>query len=441
MKRLYWRIFLSFWAVIVVTTAISMGMTALLLRDDVAVGRAEALRGSLGALSEQAQRVLDRQGKQGLRDWLAGQQGELPTPLLLLDAEGRDLLDRPLPPGMQEFLRRQAAGPQAGLRRPRHVIVGPDGAPYRLVVPRGDPRFAPWFQRPGSRLLYLAVLLLVSGLVCLLLARHITRPVRALRNAGQAIAAGALDARVGPEVGRRRDELGALARDFDRMAERVQQLLESRQRLLRDVSHELRSPLGRLQVAAGLLRQRGNAGSAQNLDRIEQEVANLDGLIGRILDFARLETVEAVRDEPVDLAELCDSVAQDAMFEGRGRGLEVRVAGCRQPLHCAGDAELLRSAVENVVRNALQHARHGVDLSLQAIQPGWLQISVADDGPGVTDDELPRLFEPFFTGQGRGAGIGLAIARRAVQLHGGRIQAANSAEGGLKVDIDLPGTG
>jgi two-component system sensor histidine kinase CpxA len=221
------------------------------------------------------------------------------------------------------------------------------------------------------------------------------------------------------------------------MAERVEQVLENQQRLLRDVSHELRSPLTRLQIAAGLLRQKAAQGELPQVERIDQEVLNLDGLIGQILKFARLDSLKQIDAEPVDIAELLAGIVADARFEGRAVNCQVQLEGDGAP-QVAGDAALLASALENVIRNAVQHASSEVLVTYQAGDTGHVLVEISDDGGGVEEDQLVQIFAPFHAGVDGGAGIGLAIASRAISLHGGEIHASRNARGGLQVSIRLP---
>jgi len=438
-SRIYWRIFLSFWAVILVTTAITVGLGALLLEQEIDASRRAFLRGNMGALAGQAQQALEQGGEPALRDWLLATQPDLPAPLLVLTPDGRELLDRGLPPVPIGMLQRRAAR-RGGPGPPVRALRATDGPDYLLLpAPAKGRRLGGWFGQRGGRPVFFGVLILVSGVTCLLLARYLTRPLDTLRAAGQAIAAGDLAARAGSDAGARRDEIGALARDFDRMAERVQQLVESQQRLLRDVSHELRSPLTRLQAAAGLLRQRAGPDEVSNLDRIDKEVAQLDALIGQILAYTRLEQLERVDPSPVDLVSLLMDIAADARYEGAAAGIEVSLDAPSTQI-VQGDIRLLHSALENVVRNAVQHAGSCVRVSVGSTDAG-LKLLVSDDGPGVDVEALARLFEPFYTGTemaGRGAGIGLAITQRAVNLHGGEVAARNGPAGGLEIEISLP---
>lgn len=449
MTRVYWRIFLTFWLVLVMAVVVTVGLNAIMFRDEVAYTRADTLRGSLDALSEQAERRLQQSGTEGLRDWLRELQSDSPMPpLLIIGPDGDEILGRALPPGFRKnrtFGRGagirddRPSGPRARFRPAIRRFADVDGRQYVMVLPPIRPRSGDWFATTRLRSVFPVVLVLISGIVCLLLARYLTRPIAAFRRAGQSIAAGDLGARVGTDIARRTDEFGDLARDFDDMAGRVEQLVESQQRLLRDVSHELRSPLARLQAATGLLRQRG--GDDPNLDRIEREIDVLNVLIGQVLGFSRIQSRTSLEAERVDLTELVRGVVDDATFEGAAHERRIEFAPASRAVVLA-DPTLLRSALDNVVRNALQYATEvvTVDIGPQA-SAGSVTIRVQDDGSGVAVADLPHLFDPFFTGETpqAGAGIGLAIARRVVELHGGTIAASNADGGGLVVTIVVPG--
>lgn len=320
-----------------------------------------------------------------------------------------------------------------------YVLVYGQRAPsqlQRLLSPR----------RIGLRAL---VTLVFGGLICFLLARSLTAPIRTLRAATHRFSEGDFKARVGGELGRRRDEIADLGRDFDQMAERIEGLMNGQRRLLRDVSHELRSPLARLTVALELARASCPPEAAGPLDRIELEANRLNGLIGQLLTLAALESgADASEKGPVDLKVLVEEVADDADFEAQHHRRTVRVARA-EPLTTHGSETLLRQAVENIVRNALRYTAEetAVEITLERSPtqqgPGAL-LTVRDHGPGVPEEALPHLFEPFYRvaeareRQSGGTGIGLAIAERAVVAHGGAISATNAPEGGLLVRIRLP---
>lgn len=446
MTRLWLRIFLSFWLVIALALAAAVAITGTERRAEVERARTAVLRSALDAFALQAQQVLDSSGVDGLRRWLAAETAERPDPpLLVIAPDGRELLGRPLPPafpGAAPFLRRLEERPGERRRLPVRVLRDDSGGRWLLFVPAREGPSARWRSvRETQRNFFLAALL-ASGLVCFLLARWLTRPLRALREAGGQIAAGHLDARVGGRIGARRDEIGALAREFDHMAGRVESLVGAQRQLLRDVSHELRSPLTRLQTAIGLLRQREPHAADADLERIEREAARLDAMIGQILAYSRLQAHGGISRQPLELAALLEDIVADARFEARESGIRIDLEAAPAAA-LSGDETILRSAIENVVRNALAHARSRVLVTLTRSGEGMSTVTVTDDGPGVADDALARLFEPFYqapgdAGRWRGHGLGLAITARAVALHGGRVRAAHADRGGLAVEIRLP---
>ncbi|MCA9564638.1 MAG: HAMP domain-containing protein [Myxococcales bacterium] len=302
---------------------------------------------------------------------------------------------------------------------------------------------------PGPVGLRLIIVFVVSGLICFAVARQLTKPLDQLRQATRAVAHERLDVRVSPQVGTRRDEIGALGRDFDLMVDRVQGLLDDQQRLIRDVSHELRSPLARLSVALELARSADVDHLPQHLDRIERESNRLNEMIGDLLDVARIDAqAEQGKREPVDLAALVEQVVADAVFEARGTERTVEIVAT-SPVTITGYAETLRRAIENVVRNGVRFTDAGTRVSVsveQSMRGGeeFAIIVVQDRGRGVPDDDLERIFQPFVrVGEARdrksgGTGIGLAVTQRSVKAHGGTVRAENVEGGGMRVVIELP---
>lgn len=276
-----------------------------------------------------------------------------------------------------------------------------------------------------------------------LLAWYFAKPVRNLRWALGAVAEGRLETRIQSRMGRRRDEIADLGRDFDRMALELQRLVESQRQLLHDVSHELRSPLARLQAAIGLARQDPRQ-IEMTFDRIECESTRLATLVGELLTLARLESG---RDETparsLDLVELLADIAEDARFEARSNGRDLHFSGSGERF-VLGRAEPLHRAFENVLRNAVKYTCPGstVEVALDGADSGHVCVSVRDHGPGVLPRELETIFQPFHRGHRNAAtegfGLGLAIARRAIQSHQGTILASLPEDGGLRVEIRLP---
>jgi two-component system sensor histidine kinase CpxA len=287
----------------------------------------------------------------------------------------------------------------------------------------------------------LLVFTVAGAVFCFLVTRNLTKPLNQLGEAAASIAEGRIETRVHPSLTQRRDEIADLARNFDRMAERIETLVTGQRRLLGDVSHELRSPLSRLIVALGLVKRDCGPEAAEHLERIGLEARRLDTLIGQLLTLTRIDSgIDRATPAKFDLADLVQEVANDADFEARARHRKV-VIEAAAPCPVTGFEELLRSAIENVVRNAVRHTREGtaVEISLQARESRAL-LRVRDYGPGVPESMLSDMFLPFrriANDDSEGAGLGLAIAERAVNVHHGTIRAANSPTGGLIVDIDL----
>ncbi|HEY4365526.1 MAG TPA: ATP-binding protein [Bryobacteraceae bacterium] len=287
------------------------------------------------------------------------------------------------------------------------------------------------------------MLLSMGGIVFFyFVSRYVTKPLAKLGQAAAGIAEGRFDTRVDPSLLRRRDEIAGLARNFDTMAERIEALITGQRRLLGDVSHELRSPLSRLIVALSLVKQGPAEEAAENLERIGLEARRLDSLIGQLLALTRIDSgVDRGAPAPFDLTNLVQEVSNDGDFEARAHNRRVVIERA-DPCTVSGFEELLRSAVENVVRNAIRYTAEGtaIEISLEARGPQAV-LRVRDHGPGVPETMLADIFLPFrrvANGNFDGAGLGLAIAGRAVNLHHGTIRAQNASTGGLVVEVELP---
>ncbi len=326
------------------------------------------------------------------------------------------------------------------------------GAIWALHGRNGDPWHGPGPPVPGPaapRGLEPLLLPMLAGSVVSLvfafgLARHFSRPIRRLRTAFEQVAEGRLGTRIGAAAGPGLDELAELGRGFDRMAARLQGMIETQDRLLHDVSHELRSPLARLQVTADLMRQQPQR-QQELLQRIERDTGRMDALIGELLTLARLDASDAAQDEDIELGALVRSVIDDAAIEAQAKGCPLLLEADATAAAAAtrGRARLLQRAVENVVRNAIAYSPAGQPVTLSAnCEQGQWTLTIRDQGPGVAEADLLRIFEPFFRSGARrgheGWGLGLAIAARVLQAQGGHIAAANRVQGGLEVSLSLP---
>ncbi len=363
-----------------------------------------------------------------------------------VDADGREILGRSVPKGEVEGENARAPTEQASPQMSRRVVLA-DGRAYVLSVD-GWSQGASFGQGgpggrggPGPLLFPLAPIvggMLASLAVAALLAWYVAKPIRSLRQAFHAAGQGNLDVRIGDGMGRRRDELADLGRDFDRTAAQLKLLMDGQRRLLHDVSHELRSPLARLQAAVGLARQQP-ANVEASMDRIERESMRMDKLLEELLALSRAEAGLGVgHEENVDLVELVHGVVRDAMFEADARSSSVAFDTDVSALGATtiiGNHEMLHRALENVVRNAARHTPSGTRVHVAGTHDAArreIQFTVTDEGSGVAATELGAIFEPFYRGsQARGTpghGLGLAIARRVVEAHGGthpRVQPCN----------------
>jgi two-component system sensor histidine kinase CpxA len=366
--------------------------------------------------------------------------------LYLFREDGSTLIPKEPPEPVREVAARVRTEGDLEVERDAADLVGFVVPGTRTVAVGRVARTPAWARALGTDTLPLRLLVIVvaSGVVSFALARHLTRPIRSLRRATQRIASGDLSTRVVPEVGTTDAELEALARDFDVMTERVESLLVSQKRLLTDVSHELNSPLARLRVALELARRRAGPDANAPLDRIEREAERLGALVAEILTLASLEQKGLGDLVTVDLRALVDEVARDADYEATSRGAHVRVARA-DDVSLAGAPEALRRAVENVVRNAVRFAQKGTEVAIELTDDGAdVHLTVRDHGPGVPERELRAIFQPLHRVEADraretgGAGLGLAIAERAVVLHGGTIEAENAEGGGLRVRMRLP---
>ncbi len=447
MRSLFLRIFLSFWAAQALFLVLAILVTIALRPPRRSIENMEPQ-----ALAE-AINAYQTGGERAAFDYLENFQRTQHVRAFVFDDSGRELSGRMPPPWIEDMLRTGKPHFHGWLDRLlpgrfSQLSLTLNGKRYALILELAPgPRiFHGPREIPG---LGISIAVISSGVVCYLLAWSLAKPVTRLRQAAQNLAAGDLSARAGAPLKGRRDELAELMRDFDRMAERIESLVESQSRLLKDVSHELRSPLARLSVALGLVRQKAAPEVEGSLNRIELEADRLNQLIQRLLTIARLESgTDGIRKRKLSLRELVEHVAYDAEYETPGRTCKVTANGTDDFL-VEGDPELLRSAVENVIRNATRYTAEGtvVDIQLQReSRPEGEQVvvRVRDCGPGVPDEALGRIFQPFYrlddarNRQTGGAGLGLSIAERAIRLHHGQIRASNRPEGGLEVEIRVP---
>ena len=452
MRTLFLKIFLWFWAAMaLVVLALILTYTLLNLLQEERLQ--QEANGPTRVFAETAAKTFEREGDPGLSEYLARIENQARQQAYLFDANGTEVSARNAPSEVSELARQVLSGQQHEFTRPnpeRLMVVrvnAPSGAAYVMVSKWLLPRRRPFVPDIRILLLQLVAVIVTVGLVCFWMARHLTKPVVQLRAAAHKLAEGDLSARVGES--RRRDELADLGRDFDRMAERIEALLQSQQRLLGDISHELRSPLARLNLALGVARRKAGPEAITAHDRIAREAERLNELIGQLLTLTQLESgVDETPTEAIELTQLVEEIVADADFEAHNHGRAVKLtttAECK----LNGNRDLLRSAIENVVRNAVRYTAPNTTVEVGLSESngnGHKQavIRVRDYGPGVPSDALQNIFRPFYRvadardRESGGTGLGLAITERAVRLHSGQVVAENAPDGGLAITLSLP---
>jgi two-component system sensor histidine kinase CpxA len=451
MRSLFLKIFFWFWAT-VIATGVALILTFILEPRSVPSRWHATLIDTARYSGTIAVETDERDGIGATSAYLQRMERETHITACLFDTAGKVIAGT----SCQDFLgmasrvmasRASDFSMRYGIARVALMLTGQSGRDYIFAteLPAG-PRAAMGMDRAAA-ILQWGVALLVSGLICLLLTRYLTAPIVGLRKMSQKLAAGDLSARTGFGLGQRRDEIGDLVRDFNAMASRIEELISRQRQLISDVSHELRSPLARLNVALDLSRER--KGNDPAFEQMEEDIHILDDLIGRLLTIAKLDiSAPQVPMVELDLSEVVAQVARNAEFESKEPKGAIRLTSAGKYM-VMGNAELLHSAIENVIRNAIRYTDSGtsVEVRMDRVNSSSgtkIRLVVRDHGPGVPESELKNIFQPFYRltdardRQSGGTGLGLAIAGRVVRIHGGTIRAENAAPRGLKLEIILP---
>jgi len=407
-----------------------------LAREQWAEEPANTFTRGMFRINQRAMRAIEMDDRKGLRDELLGIPRMSRSHIYVLDFDNHEVLGRDV--ALQQLKDRRTV---------MEIRAHEDsqGRSYTVYTVKRAPPSTILAPGPAGTALRLAAAAILSAMISFFLARSLSVPLEQLSAASRRIAAGDLKTRVGHSLPERKDEIGRLATDFDAMASRLQAMQQANQRLLQDVSHELRSPLARLTVALEIARKKGAPNVESELDRIELESERLGALVNDVLGLLResSETVPKV-DEEFDLNVLLNDLVDVVNYEvPEGKpGITWKPV---QPFPYRGDRELLWRAMENLLRNALRHTDpdNGVILKLER-ERKQVHLSVRDFGPGLPEGELQKIFEPFYRVQesrdrgSGGHGLGLSIAANAVRRHGGRIAARNANDGGLIVQVSLP---
>lgn len=435
--RLFWKVFAILWLATLLVGGSGFLISRTLQQDWLLLQFHPQLRD----FSQQLVTLYEDQGARAAQLWLEQQQQQYQLRSELFDSQGQRLLSGTLP-----RLPRHEAPDRRETKRSRHgrlfqLAWDSPTASYQLLLHIPASELFRWQRAPFALLSNIAIAMLLLAMLSLLLSRYLTAPLEKLGAAAQDLAQGRFDATGLTRIGRRRDEIGQLSRRFQSMGDRVQSLLSSQTQLMRDISHELRSPLARLRIALALGNKRGLPADDPLWPRMEHECDRLDSLIEDILTLSRLDA----RDVPpstFSLDALVDSAVEDARFSAAGQSIEI--TGCTDcQLH--GWADQISSALDNLLRNALRFSpEQGLISVMLTSDSQHCHVTVTDQGPGVPEAWLERLGEPFARVPGQpadsGHGLGLAIARRAVARHGGSLGFSLSKQGGLQARLSLPRT-
>lgn len=434
--RLFWKVFAVLWLATLLVGGSGFLISRALQQDWLLLQFHPQLRD----FSEQLVTVYERQGPMDAQQWLERQQQRHRLRAELFDSQGQRLVRGTLPT-LPRYEAPNLAGAEQRTRHGRLFQLAWDSeqASYQLLLHVPAQELFRWQRTPLAMLSNITMVMLLLALLSLLLSRYLTAPLQKLGVAAEDLAAGRFDARALTRIGRRRDEIGQLSRRFHSMAERVQSLLNSQNQLMRDISHELRSPLARLRIGLALGSKQGLSADDPLWDRLDRECSRLDSLIGDILTLSRLDARDMPA-APFQLDQLVATAIEDARFAADTQSLDIHGAtNCE--LH--GWADQISSALDNLLRNALRFSPpHGhISVSLSADVRGC-EVIITDQGPGVPEEWLERLGEPFARVPGQptdsGHGLGLAIARRAVARHGGSLSFSNGDAGGLQARLYLP---
>ncbi len=443
---LFLKIFLWFWATVIVT-ALSLVVAFVILSGNGVSQSHATMTETARQSGAMAIEEVELHGAPAASAYLARLEDQTHVQACLFDAS-RNLIAGSNCAGLSEIVSRLTDAHTSettwrhGSTRIAVRLQGSNNAVYVYAtsVPTGPPLSRVAIVRQWC------IALLVSGFICYLLTRYLTTPILRLREASQHLAAGELSTRAAAQMERRQDELGSLVRDFNTMADRIEKLISRQRQLISDVSHELRSPLARLNVALDIGRQR--KGDDPAFDQMEQDLESMNDMIGRLLSIARLDaTTTPVAMTKVDLSELVSKIVRGAQFElQESNAVHLNMSG---QYFVQANAELLHSAIENVMRNAVRYTEGDspieVSLRSQEFAPSnFVRLAIRDHGSGVPESELLNIFQPFYrVAEDRdrlsgGTGLGLAIAERVVRIHGGTIHARNAVPHGLEVEILLP---
>lgn len=434
-RSLFWRIFASFWLAIALVAGLAVLVGRTLNQDSWIINGHPAFEG----LAERWVWVYENQGPLAAQMLLELHKQRYHVDVQVLGENGQPRIRGTFPPRAAAFEARQGDDRRLPWRRLTTDYISPQtGETYLFIYRIPYPELDAWNRDGSLGLSILAIALVVLTLLSLWLTLSITRPLNRLRGAVHDLGQTAYQQNSLARLARRRDELGVLARDFNRMGARIQGLIGSQRQLLRDVSHELRSPLARLRVALALAERASEEERQKLWPRLAQECDRLETLISEILVLARLDA-EPGASQPIAIAPLLERLKEDNLLGADDQEIDITMA---QPLEVEGWPDMLERALDNLLRNAVRFNPPGQSIEVTIISgDSDISIVIRDHGPGVNPALLDQLGEPFFRAPDQpapGYGLGLAIARRAAQRHGGHLDLSNHPDGGFVATLRLP---
>lgn len=446
MKKLYWKIFIWFWLAMCLTIVVIALISSRVTQNSA--NEEEDQHTFISSVSAAAIIMINSGNQKQLREWKQYLQEHYGIQLILLplstpttDLENHDFIHIINKVQRTDFSLHEVTTPPFVISQP---FATAEGLRYRLIAKLPDDVFEHYRFNRGNIIFRFIAAILISGFICYLLSLYLLRPIRVLQRAARKLGQGELQTRVHNTLGQRKDEIGELANDFDEMATRLESLIHSKQQLLQDISHELRSPLARLSVALEIAKDK-SPHITKELSRIANETEKLNELIRQILSLASLDAESShIMCEEIDLVELVKSIVSDANYEMQQYACPI-IFIAPQSCQVVVNYTLLRSAIENIIRNALRYtpADQSIRVLLNVLDDK-VNIIIEDYGSGIPEEKLAQVFDPFFRvddsrTQGTGGfGLGLAIAKRAILLHHGSVLAENLASGGLRVVLTLP---
>lgn len=448
MRSIYWKIFISFWIATILTILTVVWVTGHFAQSASNPKREHVF---MDSYANAAVTTYEYGKVQALNEWIKHTDLSQHMQLYLIESTGHIInQNAPILPIIKKTAKRyQNKRLQEGINKQdnliiSHEIVSSSQKKYRLAAITDKPLSQFIAIEWAGLTIRIILAVFISGFICYFLSIYLTKPIRVLQYAARDLAKGKLETRVRLPKSHLQDEISSLAEEFNDMATQIGSLLKSKERLLQDISHELRSPLARIQIAAELLKKRLSEPSSE-IERIDTECEKLNLLIGEILDFARIGArTSSDSFQPVDFSMLITEICSDANFEFGMHQQRVFFKNTG-PIKGYGIPKLLHRAIENILRNALRYspANKPVSISLYQDFSGKTVIDIEDEGPGVPEHELDAIFNPFYRvdpsreNKTGGFGLGLTIAKEAISLHHGQINAFNRPKGGLLVRIIL----